>query len=282
MSEIRVIEAAKITDAVAELCISANISIGVDIKQALSNAHDFETAPLAKSVLKTLLENADIAERERLPICQDTGMVVVFAWLGTRVHVSGNITAAINEGVRRGYRDGYFRNSLVADPQSRINTGDNSPAVIHYDFVEGDSVKLAVMPKGFGSENMSAVRMLKLSDGISGAENFVVETVQSAGANPCPPVIVGVGIGGTLEKAALLSKQALLREIGEVHSDPFWAEFEARLLARINALGIGPSGFGGHTTALAVRVLAYPTHIAGLPVAVNIGCHATRHKTVIL
>ncbi|MCL2019588.1 MAG: fumarate hydratase [Oscillospiraceae bacterium] len=275
----RIIEEARITDAVEKLCIEANICIGHDIKEALIKAKTCESLPLARSVLDTLSENAEIAQREKLPVCQDTGMTVVFVSLGTKVHINGNINDAINEGVRRGYKNGYFRNSVVGDPITRKNTGDNTPAVIHYDFAEGDSIKITVMPKGFGSENMSAVKMLSPSDGLSGAESFIIETVLKAGANPCPPIIVGVGIGGTMEKAALLSKQALLRDVGSVNSEPFWAEFEARLLEKINALGIGPAGYGGITTALAAHVLTYPTHIAGLPVAVNIGCHATRHKT---
>jgi len=209
-------------------------------------------------------------------------MAVVFISIGRNVHINGDIDEAINEGIRRGYREGYCRNSVVRDPINRINTGDNTPAVIHYDFMPGDKLHITVAPKGFGSENMSGIRMLNPADGLEGAEEFFVETVRSAGSNPCPPIIVGVGIGGTMEKAALMSKQALLREIGIVHPDPFWAEVEASLLTRINELGIGPAGFGGKTTALGVHILTYPTHIAGLPVAVNIGCHATRHRTVII
>jgi fumarate hydratase subunit alpha len=209
-------------------------------------------------------------------------MAVVFVSFGSDVHVEGDINDAINEGVRQGYREGFCRNSVVRDPVNRVNTGDNTPAVIYYDFSAESGLRITVAPKGFGSENMSAVRMLNPSDGLEGAEDFIVETVRSAGPNPCPPVIVGVGIGGTMEKAALMSKQALIREPGRSNPDPFWADVEVRLLARINTLGIGPAGFGGRTTALGVHIVTYPTHIAGLPVAVNIGCHATRHETAIL
>jgi fumarate hydratase subunit alpha len=279
---IRFIDAERIAGAVADLCVKANTRIGADIRAALAEARTRKTSPLALSALDTLIENAGIAEREKLPVCQDTGMAVVFIAIGSDVHVNGDITAAVNEGVRRGYRDGYCRNSVVRDPVNRINTGDNTPAVIHYDFMPGDELRITVAPKGFGSENMCAIRMLNPSDGLSGVEDFVVNTVKTAGANPCPPVIVGVGIGGTMEKAALLSKQALLRNVGGVHPDTFWADVEARLLDRVNSLNIGPSGYGGKTTALGVHILTYPTHIAGLPVAVNIGCHATRHQTEVL
>jgi fumarate hydratase subunit alpha len=279
---LRFIEAEQITKAVTQLCVKANTCIGTDILSALSQSRLKETWPLAQSVLDTLLENAKVAEREKLPVCQDTGMAVVFVSLGTNVHINGDIDAAINEGVRQGYQEGFCRNSVVHDPINRVNTGDNTPAVIHYNFMQGDSISITVAPKGFGSENMSAVRMFNLSDGLPAVENFIVETVRLAGANPCPPVILGVGIGGTMEKAALLSKQALLRDIGSVHHEQHWADVEARLLTRINSLDIGPSGYGGKTTALGVHILTYPTHIAGLPVAINIGCHATRHQTIIL
>jgi fumarate hydratase subunit alpha len=282
MDGIRFISAEQITEAVAGLCIDANLRLGADIYNALNAARESETAPLARTTLGTLVQNADAAAHEGLPLCQDTGMTVVFVDIGAGVHINGDVGAAVNEGVRRGYREGYFRNSVVRDPFDRVNTGDNTPAIIYYDFIEGDSVRLTVMPKGFGSENMSAVRMLNPSDGLAGAEDFIIETVKRAGANPCPPVIVGVGVGGTVEYAALLAKRALLREVGSVNPLPFYAEAEARLLARVNALGIGPAGYGGRTTALAVHILPYPTHIAGLPVAVNIGCHATRHRTAIL
>jgi len=278
----RTIEPSQIIEAVAKLCIESNTCIGVDIRAALVKASVEEPASLPKSALDMLIKNADIAQREKLPTCQDTGMTVVFVSVGADVHVNGVLSDAINEGVRQGYRDGYFRNSVVADPINRINTGDNTPAVIHYDFVQGNKLQITVAPKGFGSENMSRLRMLKPSDGLKGVKDFVVETVRNAGANPCPPIILGVGIGGTMEKAALLAKQALLRDVDKSNPDPFWAEVEQRLLKRINALGIGAAGYGGKTTALGVHILTYPTHIAGLPVAVNIGCHATRHKGVCL
>jgi len=278
----RIISAEEIKQAVAELCVDANTILGGDIKSALETAKKRETEPLAVSVLDTLLENAKVAEQKKMPICQDTGMAIVFVEIGSEVHISGNVNTAINDGVRQGYRNGYCRNSVVKDPIVRVNTGDNTPAVIYYDFTPGDRVKITVAPKGFGSENMGGVRMLNPSDGIDGAEDFILEIARTAGANPCPPVIIGVGIGGTMDKAALLAKQALLREVGSVHPEPFWAECESRLLARINALDIGPAGYGGATTALAVHIETFPTHIAGLPVAVNIGCHATRHKTRVI
>jgi len=279
---IRFIDTDKITEAVAELCLKANTRVSDDILSALSCARSAETSELAISALDTLLENAEIADREKLPICQDTGMAVVFVSIGSDVHINGDIEDAINEGVRIGYRKGYFRNSVVRDPIDRINTADNTPAVVHYSFAPGDNLGITVAPKGFGSENMSAVHMFSPSVGLIGVEDFITETVRAADSNPCPPIIVGVGIGGTMEKAALLSKQALLRDVGEFNPDSFWADSEKRLLERVNSLNIGASGYGGKTTALAVNILTYPTHIAGLPVAVNIGCHATRHQTKIL
>ena len=282
LASLRLIDAAEITRTVADLCVKANTCIGEDIRAALMAAKTRETSPLAIDTLNVLLENAKVAEAEKLPICQDTGMAVVFVSLGPDVHVSGDINEAINEGVRQGYRSGFCRNSVVRDPVNRVNSGDNTPAVIYCDFTRESGLRITVAPKGFGSENMSAVRMLNPSDGLEGVEDFIAETVRLAGPNPCPPVIAGVGIGGTMEKAALLSKQALIRELGSANPDPFWAVAEARLLARINSLGIGPAGFGGKTTALGVHILTYPTHIAGLPIAVNIGCHATRHKTAVL
>ena len=280
--KLRLIETSQIVEIVTALCIKANTCIGEDIRTALTEARSHETMPLASLTLDTILKNAEVAACENLPLCQDTGMVVAFVEIGSTVHVNGDINAAINEGVRRGYAEGYCRNSVLGDPISRVNTGDNTPAVIHYEFVPGDTLSITIAPKGFGSENMSAVRMLNPSDGLAGVEDFIVDTIQRAQGNPCPPVIVGVGIGGTMEKAALLSKQALLRDVGSANPDEFWKTVEARLLARINTLDIGPAGFGGLTTALGVHILTYPTHIAGLPVAVNVGCHATRHKTAIL
>jgi len=228
-----------------------------------------------------IILNMDIAEKENMPMCQDTGMVVVFVEMGQDVHVKGNLTDAINEGVRWGYKDGYLRASIINDPMHRVNTGDNTPAVIHYDIVPGNMLKLTVMPKGFGSENKSAVKMLTPSAGISGVCDFVLDTVEKAGADPCPPIVVGVGVGGTMEKAALLSKQAHTCMF-DTAKDPRWAAVEAQLLKSINELDIGPAGLKGKTTALGVRVLTYPTHIAGLPVAVNIGCHVSRHKSLVL
>jgi fumarate hydratase subunit alpha len=229
-----------------------------------------------------MIRNAEIARQEKLPICQDTGMAVVFVELGQDVYVKGDLKEAINKGVRWGYKEGYCRASVVADPINRKNTGDNTPAVIHYDIVAGDSLRITVAPKGFGSENMSGICMLNPSDGIEGVENFVVGTIEKAGANPCPPIFVGVGVGGTFEKAAILAKQALLLENDSKNPDTFWSDCEARLLVRINKLGIGPSGYGGRTTALGIKILTYPTHIAGLPVAVNINCHVSRHMSVLM
>jgi len=282
LEKIRIIETEDIIKSVAALCVKANTCVSGDIRTALKAAQKIETQPLAVSALDTILKNADVAERENLPVCQDTGMAVVFVEVGSNIHINGDMTEAINEGVRIGYRDGFFRNSVVRDPIDRVNTGDNTPAVIYYDFVPGSELRITVVPKGFGSENMSGIRMLNPSDGIEGIVDFVLETVQNAGACPCPPIIVGVGIGGTMDKAALLSKQALLRDVGSKHEDSFWAEVESKLMDRINSLGIGPAGFGGQTTALGVHILIYPTHIAGLPVAVNIGCHVTRHQTAVI
>jgi fumarate hydratase subunit alpha len=279
---VRIIKTDTITKAVAELCISANVHLGDDVKNALQKSREVEDTDLACSVVQTILQNAEAAARENMPICQDTGMAVVFVSIGTGVHIDGNIEDAINEGVRRGYEQGFLRKSIVADPINRTNTGDNTPAVIHYSFEDGENLKITVAPKGFGSENKSALKMLNPSDGITGVENFVVEAVKQAGSNPCPPIIVGVGVGGTMEKSALLAKEALLREVGKPSVNNFWRASESRLLERINALNIGPAGFGGKTTALAVHILAYPTHIAGLPVSVNINCHVARHKEVVL
>ena len=279
---IRLIDAQQITEVVAELCVESNIIINEDILAALSGAKTRESDPIAKDVLETLIMNTEAAKRERLPICQDTGMAVVFVSIGSGVHIIGDIDSAINNGVRRGYREGYCRSSVVRDPIDRINTGDNTPAVIYYSFSPGDKIKITVAPKGFGSENMSGVCMLSPSDGVDGVMEFVVSVIRSAGPNPCPPVIVGVGIGGTMDKAALMSKEALLRDVGSTHPNAFWASIETQLLDRINDLGIGPGGFGGRTTALGVHIMTNPTHIAGLPVAVNIGCHATRHKTAFI
>ncbi|MCL2195525.1 MAG: fumarate hydratase [Oscillospiraceae bacterium] len=277
----RTIEAARVTEVVAQLCVQVNTQVGGDIYTALQQARTCETQPLAVNALDVLLQNADIARREHLPICQDTGMTVVFVRMGEQVHAPG-LTEAIHEGVRRGYRAGYCRNSVVRDPIDRINTGDNTPAVIHLELVPGDALHITVAPKGFGSENMSGLRMLNPSDGLDGVKAFVLKTAKAAGPNACPPMIIGVGVGGTMEKCALLAKQALLRDVGSVHANPAWAQIERDLLEEINALGIGPAAFGGKTTALAVHVETFPTHIAGLPVAVNIGCHATRHCSAVV
>ena len=278
----RVINSEKITDAVRRLSIEANCFLPEDVKAALLAHRDAEDSEVAREVLDRIIENYGIAERDGCPICQDTGMACVFVKLGQDVHIEGSLTDAINEGVRQGYRDGYLRRSVVGDPIERVNTGDNTPAMIYYDVTPGDRVEITLAPKGFGSENMSKIAMLRPSDGIEGVKEFVIEAVRSAGPNPCPPIVVGVGIGGTFDKAAYLAKAALLRPIGEHNPKPLYASLEEELLLKINSLGIGPQGFGGRTTALAVNILEYPTHIAGLPVAVNINCHVTRHKTEVL
>ena len=273
----RTIDATLIAETVERLCMEANFNLSADMCAALGAGIDAEDA-LGAEVLSTLVENAELARKEQVALCQDTGMVVVFVEIGQQAAVTGgSLSQAINEGVRRGYERGFLRQSVVNDPFERMNTLDNTPAVIHYAITDGDTLKLTVMPKGFGSENMSALKMLKPSDGIDGAMNFVVETVKQGGKNACPPLIVGIGIGGTMEKAALLAKTALLRPVGEPNSSAFWRATEDALLKRINALGIGPAGLGGRLTALCVNIETYPTHIAGLPVAVNLSCHAARH-----
>jgi len=277
------IDVREIIDAVEELCIKANCELNRDVLDAFAKALAQEESPQGRQVLECLIENAELASGESMPVCQDTGLAVMFVEIGQDLHIpGGNLTEALNEGVRRGYTRGYLRKSVVSDPFDRVNTGDNTPAVIHYDIVQGDKLTITVAPKGFGSENMGALKMLKPSDGLEGVKNFVVETVDRAGANPCPPIVVGVGVGGTMEKAALLAKKALLRPIGVSHPDGRLAEVEKELLDRINNLGIGPQGFGGRTTALAVNLEVYPTHIAGLPAAVNINCHVARHRRVVL
>jgi len=279
----REIHVSQITDCVEKLCMDANYFLNDDIYDSLKSSLNSEKSENGREILEILIKNADIARNERIAICQDTGMAVVFVEIGQDVHIiGGNLYEAINEGVRRGYRNGYLRASVVKHPLNRVNTGDNTPAVIYTEIVDGDKIKIDVAPKGFGSENMSALKMLNPSDGIEGVKSFVVKTVSDAGPNPCPPVIVGVGIGGTMEKAALLAKKALLRPVGSVSGDPDIAGLERELLRMINKLGIGPGGLGGNTTALCVNIEIYPTHIAGLPVAVNIGCHATRHASAII
>jgi len=280
MKEINVSEIIK---AVRKLCIDANYYLGNDVKNALINARDKEDWAIAQGILDKIIANAKIAENEDMPMCQDTGMACVFVELGQDVHiVGGNLEEAINEGIRRGYGDGFLRKSVVKDPLDRVNTKDNTPGVIYYNVVPGDKLKITVAPKGFGSENMSQLKMLKPSDGLQGVKDFVLKVVKEAGPNPCPPIIVGVGIGGTFDKAANLAKKALIRPVEIRNSNPFYEELEKELLELINNLGIGPQGFGGRSTALAVNVESYPTHIAGLPVAVNINCHATRHAEVEL
>ena len=279
----RELDVSIIRDTVARLCIEANTHLPEDVKTAIRDFQSKEDWPIARGVLDNIVENFHIADAEHVSICQDTGMACVFLEVGQEVHfVGGGLYDAVNEGVRRGYRDGYLRKSVVADPIRRGNTGDNTPAMIHTDIVPGDRVKITVGPKGFGSENMSAIKMLKPSDGLEGVKKFILDTVEAAGPNPCPPMVVGVGIGGTFEKAALLAKKALMRPLDIRNADPYYAELELGLLDQINGLGIGPQGFGGLTTALGLNIEVLPTHIAGMPCAVNIGCHATRHQTEVL
>ncbi|MCC8159760.1 MAG: fumarate hydratase [Oscillospiraceae bacterium] len=279
----RIINSDEITNAVKAMCIRANCHINGDIKRALENGVQTEKSDISKGVLKNLLKNAEIADSKEVPICQDTGMAVFFIEIGNEVFVEGDtITDAVNKGVALGYTDGYLRKSVVRDPLDRVNTKDNTPAVIYYDFVKGDKIKITFAPKGFGSENKSGLKMLNPSDGLDGVIDFVIETVRKAGANPCPPMVIGVGIGGTMDKAAQIAKKALTRDIDTSNENPFYAELEETLLQKINKLGIGPQGMGGTTTALAVNVETFPTHIAGLPVAVNVNCHATRHSVEII
>lgn len=273
----------KVRDVVRDLCIKSNYYIGEDIKDKLTYYKDNEDYPIAKEILEKVIENDNIAQAEDVPMCQDTGMTCVFVEIGQDVHfVDGDLEDAINEGVRRGYIEGYLRKSVVSDPIERINTKDNTPAIIYYKIVKGDKVKIIVAPKGAGSENMSKIAMLKPSDGLEGVKEFILKTVEEAGPNPCPPMIVGVGIGGTFDKAAFLAKKALTRSLNEPNKNKFYAQLEEELLKNINKLGIGPQGFGGLTTALGVNIEVYPTHIATLPVAVNISCHATRHKEEVI
>ena len=276
------IDAKVIEDTVARLCIEANLRLPPDVINAIERAEKAEPWDGAKRILSLLGDNVRIASEKTLPVCQDTGMACVFVELGQDVHIDGDFEEAVNNGVRRGYGEGYLRKSVVCDPQRRVNTGDNTPALLTVKLTRGDKMRITVMPKGFGSENMSALKMLKPADGFEGVKNFVLETVEKAGANPCPPIIVGVGIGGSFDKAAYLAKHALLRPVDEPNPDEYYAALERELLEKINALGIGPQGFGGKTTALAVLIEAMPTHVAGLPVAVNISCHATRRASASL
>lgn len=283
VTKMREIPVSEITEAVKKLCISANYNLNSDVYSAIENSRDNEQSPIGKNILSQLLENADLAKENCKPICQDTGMAVIFMEVGQEVHFTGgNITDAINEGVRQGYIEGYLRKSVVSDPILRVNTKDNTPAIIHYNIVEGDKVKIDVAPKGFGSENMSKVYMLKPSDGIEGVKNAIIDCIQKAGPNPCPPMVVGVGIGGNFEKCTELAKKALLRPVGS-HSDKEYVnEMEKELLERANNLGIGPQGLGGNTTVLGINIETFATHIAGLPLAVNISCHVTRHGQVTI
>lgn len=279
----RDIDVNSITEAVKKLCMNANYYLNKDIREAMEKSLAIEESPIGAEVLEKLLLNARLAGEKDVAICQDTGMAVVFVTIGQEVHIKGGaLSDAINEGVRQGYKEGYLRKSVVGDPIERVNTGDNTPAVIHYEIVPGDILKIELAPKGFGSENMSALKMLKPSDGLEGVKSFILETVDKAGPNPCPPIVVGVGIGGTMEKASLLAKRALLRPIDKRSTIDYVKNLELEMLDKINKLGIGPAGLGGTTTALAVNVETYPTHIAGLPVAVNINCHVTRHAETTL
>jgi fumarate hydratase subunit alpha len=279
----RNINAESVTEAVRKLCMDANYYLGEDVVAALETAQGKEESPLGKEIINQILENAKIARTEKMPLCQDTGLSAFFVELGQEVHIEGgNFEEAIQEGVRQGYRDGYLRKSIVEDPLRRKNTGDNTPAVISIHIVPGDRVKITILPKGGGSENMSAVKMLKPSDGEEGVKSFVVDTVKKAGGNPCPPIIVGVGIGGTFDKCAHLAKKALLRKVGSVHPDPYYAAMEKELLEKVNNTGIGPQGLGGRITALAVHIEAHPCHIASLPAAVNTQCHSARHKEIVI
>lgn len=278
----RTIAAGEITAVVARLCREANVTLGEDVLQVLEAAREREESPRGRDVLDKLLANARLAQEEGMPLCQDTGVAVVFLEVGQDLHIAGDLEAAVHEGVRRGYSEGYLRKSVVRHPLDRVNTGDNTPAVIHYRIVPGDRLKITVAPKGAGSENMSALRMLKPADGVEGVKRFVLEVVEKAGPNACPPLVVGVGIGGTMEKAALLAKEALLRPLGSHSDDPLVAALETELLEAISRSGIGPLGLGGRVTALAVHVEVYPCHIASLPVAVNLNCHAARHRSAEL
>ncbi len=279
----RDIDVGEITSAIKGLSTEANYYLGDDVVKALNSASEKEESPLGKEIINQILENARIAATEDMPLCQDTGLSAIFVDLGQDVHLVGDgLEEAIQDGIRQGYGDGYLRKSMVEDPLRRKNTGDNTPAVISVRIVPGDKIRITILPKGGGSENMSAIRMLKPSDGESAVKDFILETVRNAGGNPCPPIIVGVGVGGSFDKCAYLAKRALLREVGSVHSDRYYAGMEKELLERINDTGIGPQGLGGRTTALAVHIETHPCHIASLPVAVNLQCHSARHKEIVI
>jgi fumarate hydratase subunit alpha len=279
----REISVKDIISRVKDICIEANYNLGEDVEQALKEGYKKEESPTSKETLNQILENVQIAKQGEFPLCQDTGFAVIFVDMGDQVFVKdGNLFDAINEGVRQGYKEGYLRKSILGDPIERKNTGDNTPAVIHMNVVKGDKLKIIVAPKGGGSENMSEVKMMKPSDGVEGVKEFVIDMVRRSGSNPCPPIIVGVGIGGTFEKCAEMAKRALLRGVGERNSNPFYAKLEEELLEKVNKLGIGPQGFGGRVTALDVHIETYPCHIASFPAAVNIQCHAARHKEAVI
>ena len=280
---IRTVNTEDIVKNIKEMCIEANHYLSKDMDKALKDATVSEKSELGKKILNQLQENLKIADEEMIPICQDTGMAVIFMEIGQDVHIAGgDLTEAVNEGVRRGYTNGYLRKSVVKDPVRRGNTGDNTPAMLYTEIVPGENIKITVGPKGFGSENMSAIRMFKPSAGIEGIKDFILETVETAGPNPCPPMVVGVGIGGTFDKAALLAKKALMRPVDSENEDPYYADLEKEMLEKINQLGIGPQGFGGKTTAIGLNIETMPTHIAGMPCAINISCHVTRHKTEVI
>lgn len=279
----REIQASVITDTIERLCIEANQVLPEDIKKSIRACRAGEDGEIACGILDKIIENYEIAENEQVPICQDTGMACVFLEIGQDVHIAGgDLAEAVNEGVRRGYTNGYLRKSVVKDPVRRGNTGDNTPAMLYTEIVPGENIKITVGPKGFGSENMSTIRMFKPSAGIEGIKDFILETVETAGPNPCPPMVIGVGIGGTFDKAALLAKKALMRPVDSENEDPYYADLEKEMLEKINQLGIGPQGFGGKTTAIGLNIETMPTHIAGMPCAINISCHVTRHKTEVL
>ena len=280
---IRTINTEEITAVVKEMCIEANHFLSPDMDAAMKKALENEKSELGKKILNQLQDNLKIAGEEMIPICQDTGMACVFLEIGQDVHIAGgDLAEAVNEGVRRGYDKGYLRKSVVKDPVRRGNTGDNTPAMLYTEIVPGEQIKVTVGPKGFGSENMSMIRMFKPSAGLQGIKDFILEVVETAGPNPCPPMVVGVGIGGTFDKCALLAKKALMRPIDSENPDPFYADLEKEMLEKVNKLGIGPQGFGGKTTAIGLNIETMPTHIAGMPCAVNINCHVTRHKTEVI
>lgn len=278
----REVKSSDITKKLKEGLLEIASVLPKDVMDRLVELRDKEKWPLAKETITTIIDNDNLAERDSVPMCQDTGMVICFVKLGQNVHVDGSISDAINEAVREAYTDGYLRKSVVKDPINRVNTNDNTPAIIHYELVEGDVFEISFAAKGFGSENMSKQKMLKPADGLEGVKKFILESVEAAGPNPCPPIIVGVGIGGDFEKSCIMAKKSLMRDVNDYNKDPFYADLEKELLEKINELGIGPQGFGGKTTALRVFIETHPTHIAGLPVAVNIQCHAARHKVISL